>query len=123
MTEQCPCCSELTYDACCEPFHKAEQSAPTAEALMRSRYAAYAKGKIDYIHRTMHPSTRDQFDEESASAWSRQSEWLGLEIVSTVGGTETDAEGTVEFVAKYKKQDEDEEEHHEIAQFKKDKGK
>ena len=38
----CPCCSGKIYEECCAPFHRKEKHAPTAEALMRSRYSAYA---------------------------------------------------------------------------------
>ena len=34
--------------------------------------------------------------------WSKESEWMGLEIVNTDKGTETDDEGIVEFKATYR---------------------
>jgi SEC-C motif-containing protein len=80
------------------------------------------KGKLDYLQRTMHRSTRDKFDEASAGSWSKQSEWLGLEILSTAAGNPEDSVGKVEFVARYKKDDK-EENHHEIAHFKRDQEK
>jgi SEC-C motif-containing protein len=118
----CPCCSGLAYEECCAPYLDGKNIAPTAEALMRSRYSAYATGNIDHIRRTMHRSARSQFDEESARNWSTQSEWLGLEIVSAKGGGPDDTEGSVEFVARYKRVSA-EETHHEIAQFKRENGK
>ena len=39
--DTCPCGSGKPYAACCGPLHAGEKPAPTAEALMRSRYAAY----------------------------------------------------------------------------------
>lgn len=50
----CPCHSGKSYLFCCAPFHKGVP-APTALQLMRSRYAAYALGKADYIIETTHP--------------------------------------------------------------------
>ncbi len=50
----CPCCSGIKYEQCCRPWHEGG-AAPTALALMRSRYAAYALGNIDYILATTHP--------------------------------------------------------------------
>ena len=120
MTE-CPCCSGMESESCCQPYLLGEKKAPTAEALMRSRYTAYATGRIDYIRDTTHPRNRAEFEEESAKKWSSDSEWLGLEIISTEAGEEGDAEGEVEFVATYEQEGE-EVEHHEIAQFKRDKG-
>src|SRR4051812_11236618 len=50
----CPCCSGIKYEQCCRPWHQG-RAAPTALALMRSRYTAYALGNIDYIIATTHP--------------------------------------------------------------------
>ncbi|HVX54620.1 YchJ family protein, partial [Nocardioides sp.] len=54
----CPCGSGLAYDACCGPLHRGARQAGSALELMRSRYAAYALGKADYVFRTWHPRTR-----------------------------------------------------------------
>jgi SEC-C motif-containing protein len=67
---------------------------------MRSRYAAYVRGAIDYLIATHAPSTRSDVDRASVVTWSRQTEWLGLEILDTVRGGEDDDEGIVEFVAR-----------------------
>ena len=48
----CPCKSNLSYDACCKPFHDSTKMPHTAEQLMRSRFSAYALNKIDYIMKT-----------------------------------------------------------------------
>ncbi|HRZ89595.1 MAG TPA: SEC-C metal-binding domain-containing protein, partial [Spirochaetia bacterium] len=45
MTETCPCGSGREYSACCGPVIAGAVPAPTAEALMRSRYTAYVKGE------------------------------------------------------------------------------
>jgi SEC-C motif-containing protein len=41
-TTPCLCGSTLAYSDCCQPFHTGEKIPVTAEALMRSRYTAYA---------------------------------------------------------------------------------
>ena len=45
---RCRCHSGKTERRCCGPLH-AGRPAPTPLALMRSRYAAYAKGLVDYL--------------------------------------------------------------------------
>lgn len=85
--------------ACCAPFH-AGAAAPTALALMRSRYAAYVRGAIDYVIATHDAATRGDVDVAAATAWSRDTAWQGLEIVATERGTETDDTGIVEFIAR-----------------------
>ena len=97
----CPCGSTLADDACCARYHRGE-TAPTAEALMRSRYTAYVRGEIDYLVDTHDPSTRTSLDRDSIATWSRETEWLGLEIVATEYGSATDARGVVEFIARGK---------------------
>ena len=37
----CPCGSGRPYEECCETYIEGRETAPTAEALMRSRYAAH----------------------------------------------------------------------------------
>jgi SEC-C motif-containing protein len=49
----CPCFSGLRYAACCVPLHSGEREASTPEALMRSRYAAFALGLGEYLVRTL----------------------------------------------------------------------
>jgi SEC-C motif domain protein len=115
----CLCGSNKSFDECCEPFIKGTNSAPTAEALMRARYSAYATANIDFIERTIHSNARADFDRESARKWAEQSQWHGLEILNVTGGKEDDAEGIVEFIATYSQKD-DRIEHHEVATFRKE---
>ena len=53
----CPCDSGRPFAACCEPYVSGRTPAPTAEALMRSRYTAYTLQDADYLLRTSHPAT------------------------------------------------------------------
>jgi len=69
---------------------------------MRARYTAYATGQVDFIMSSHDPATVGQVDRASTETWSKSAEWLGLEITSTEGGGAADAEGVVEFVARYK---------------------
>jgi SEC-C motif-containing protein len=89
---------------------------PTAEALMRSRYAAYASGDIDHIAATLAPESRGAFDRAAAKAWATQAEWLGLDIRFVEAGGPGDTKGVVAFVATYR-QDGKTIAHHEVSQF------
>ena len=60
--EVCPCGSSKSYSQCCEPFLTGKVNPATAEALMRSRYTAFAKGEIGYIKTTLAPESRGDFD-------------------------------------------------------------
>ncbi len=51
----CPCGGGPTLEECCGPYLSGESNAPTAEALMRSRYTAVTKGLVDYLIETHHP--------------------------------------------------------------------
>jgi SEC-C motif domain protein len=96
--ETCPCGSGRALDECCGPIVRGEAPAPTAEALMRSRYTAYVLGDLDHIERTQTPGG---WDRESAAAWSSGAQWLGLDIHATEAGGPDDAHGVVEFTARY----------------------
>jgi SEC-C motif-containing protein len=115
----CLCGSDKSFGECCEPFLNGTGNAPTAEALMRARYSAYASANMDFIERTIHSSNRAAFDRESARKWAEESQWQGLEIMNVIDGKEDDAEGTVEFIATYSQKDETVK-HHEIATFRKE---
>ncbi len=116
MTDLCPCGSGRTYEECCSPFHRGETRPATAEALMRARYTAFVRGEIPFLRESCTASARQQFDDEAARRWSRDSEWKGLEIIHTERGAEKDEHGTVEFIARYRTGDKDVE-HHEFAKF------
>jgi SEC-C motif domain protein len=118
----CPCQSGKEYKVCCGPIIAGGQNAPTAEALMRSRYSAYAKGEIDYLTNTLHPDHRNDYDPSSVQQWSNNAEWLSLEIVKTNGGGEVDEQGTVEFIATYREKGITHA-HHELAEFSRLNGK
>jgi len=95
----CPCGSGLELAACCGPI-LAGEPAPTALALMRSRYSAYVRGAIDHVLATHHERTREQVDVEATTRWSKDTIWKGLEILATERGGVDDQEGIVEFVAR-----------------------
>lgn len=95
----CPCGSNLPDAACCARWI-ANGRAPTAQALMRSRYTAYVRGEIAYLVDTHDASTRATVDVPAVEAWSRETLWMGLEILDVVRGGENDDEGIVEFVAR-----------------------
>jgi SEC-C motif-containing protein len=92
----CPCGSGQVYDDCCARFHRASASAPTAEALMRSRYSAFALADPDYLLATWHPSTRPvrlELDPDRS--------WTWLVVLETSAGNVFDSAGKVRFVAHY----------------------
>ncbi len=97
--QNCPCGSGVVDVACCAIFHDGVP-APTALALMRSRYTAFVRGAIDYLIDTHDASTRAGVDRASIAQWSRDTEWKGLEIVTTERGGEDDDDGIVEFIAR-----------------------
>lgn len=93
----CPCGGE-SYAKCCQPFHEGEDSPATAEALMRSRYSAFALKKLDYIRETTDPQAKHLFDWPAQDAWALQSEFTKLEVLSS---SEDGNKGFVEFKAHY----------------------
>ncbi|WP_372470507.1 YchJ family protein [Nonomuraea aurantiaca] len=92
----CPCGLPATYGECCGRLHRGLAAAPTAEALMRSRFSAFSVGDAGYLLRTWHPAARPaRLDLDRGTRWTR------LEILETTGGSVVHTEGTVRFRAHY----------------------
>ena len=82
----CPCCSNLSYDKCCKPFHEGK-ICDSALQLMRSRYSAYALDKAIYIIETTHvdnPSYNKDTQkwEEEIRRFSENTSFEKLEIIN-----------------------------------------
>jgi SEC-C motif domain protein len=95
----CPCGLPARYHLCCGRYHVAgagSAGAPTAEALMRSRYTAYVLGLQAYLLATWHPSTRPARIEPDPPGLR----WLGLQVRRHRMLDDDHAE--VEFVARSK---------------------
>ncbi len=97
----CPCGSGQPLATCCAPYLQGDALAPTAEALMRSRYTAYCQGQVEYLIATHHPRQRQLSDRAALSQSVRQTTWLGLTVLATEQGQPEDPVGIVEFVALY----------------------
>lgn len=97
-TSPCPCGTKLPYGQCCGRWHEGPEhlQAPTAEALMRSRYSAFVLGLHDYLLATWHPGTRPAVLEPAEPGLR----WLGLDVKRHERQDDTHA--TVEFVARSK---------------------
>ncbi|MCZ4243549.1 YchJ family protein [Pedobacter punctiformis] len=93
-TTNCACCSGLSYADCCKPFHQNKAIPASAEALMRSRYCAYALHLIDYLVETTHKSQRHLHAKKAVQNWAVANIWLKLEICEAMGEV-------VEFKAYY----------------------
>jgi len=110
---ECPCGSGKAYHQCCGRYIDANESVPTAETLMRSRYTAYTLANEKYLLKSWHKSTRPltlDLDKDMPT------QWQGLEILNTRAGGEDDATGTVEFVARFSVQNKPGQVH-EISEF------
>lgn len=113
---RCPCGGGEVYGACCGRLHgrfaaDGTLAAPTAEALMRSRYSAFALASSgvlpraeEYLLATWAPETRpaqlalDGPADESGD----DVHWQRLDIESTSGGGPFDDAGTVTFTAHFR---------------------
>ena len=94
----CPCGTGLDYAACCGRWHAGAEflQAPTAEALMRSRYTAFVQDRLDYLRQTWHPDTRPATLEPNPP----DLKWLSLSVLAHAQQDANHA--TVEFVARFR---------------------
>ena len=107
---ECYCGSTKQFEDCCEPIIKDSEKATTAEALMRSRYSAYASHQADYLVATTHISQRKHYPKTEILNWATTNKWLKLEIVKTT-------ENTVEFKAYFSDNALQNHIHHELSTF------
>lgn len=97
----CPCGSALAYAGCCGRLHaehaaRGALTAPSPEALMRSRYVAFVLDLRGYLLASWHASTHPA----ELEAPEPGLKWLGLDVKRSAM---QDADhGTVEFVARSK---------------------
>jgi len=94
----CPCGSGKALNDCCRPYLGGLKTAPTAEALMRSIYAALCEDDKDYILRTWHESTRPAKLQSNADM---KVKWVMLQILHVEGGGPKDDDGTIEYFAHF----------------------
>ena len=98
----CPCGSHKLLAKCCGRYLSRQVAAPTAEALMRSRYSAFCTGNIDYLIATHHTGSKNSAgDREHLAGTLKTTRWLNLLVIETRQGKARDKRGTVEFVAAY----------------------
>ncbi|GAB5560728.1 MAG: YchJ family protein [Synoicihabitans sp.] len=64
---------------CCGPILAGKTTAPTAEALMRSRYTAHAINDFAYLHRTFEETRHTPYEEEE---YGNEIKWTKLVINS-----------------------------------------
>ena len=86
--EPCPCTSGKVYSECCKPLHDGSRQPEQGEELVRSRYAAFALGRVDYLVKTLHedhpdrskPPDRIELALRTASASFK---YMGLTIIES----------------------------------------
>ena len=111
-TALCFCGSAISFQNCCEKYINGTQKAPTALALMKSRYSAYATHQVDYLLDTTHSSQRKYYSKDDILNWATANQWQKLEIIAAT-------ENTVEFKAYFLDENKQNQIHHEFSTFKK----
>lgn len=96
------CGSQRQYANCCGPYLAGEATAPTAEALMRSRYSAFCQGNLDYLIKTHVRATSAADERVDLAKTIKGTRWVNLLVVKTQKGKANDRTGIVEFVAAYR---------------------
>ncbi|HEY4091087.1 MAG TPA: YchJ family metal-binding protein [Luteibacter sp.] len=114
----CPCGTGKAYADCCGRWHAGEP-APTAEALMRSRYSAYVMGLEDYLlaswHASMRPPSLDLANQSPIPTW------LGLTVKRHENPTPDTA--VVEFIARLRYGGGSAKKMHEVSRFVREDGR
>lgn len=111
MENKCFCDTGLLFKDCCELYLEKNQKAPTALALMRSRYSAYATHNADYLLETTYISERKYYSKAEILKWATSNKWQKLEILSF-------SDNTVEFKAYFLNINNKPQTHYEFSTFK-----
>jgi SEC-C motif domain protein len=122
MQNPCFCGSDSPFEQCCKPIIDGTQPAPTAQALMRSRYSAYVIVASQYLIDSTHISQKANYSKAEIEAWAKESHWQKLEIIDCKKGLSDDSVGEVEFKAYYQDSKNILQIHHEKSIFKKENG-
>lgn len=94
--QSCSCGNASIYAHCCGRYLDGLALAPTAVALMRSRYTAYTLLREAYLLATWHPSTRPDALNLNHEPPCK---WRGLSITQQQQATK---HASVTFTARYK---------------------
>lgn len=108
---KCYCDTGLQFENCCGLYLEKKQKAPTALALMRSRYSAYATHNADCLLQTTYVSEREYYSKSEILKWATTNKWQKLEILSFT-------ENTVEFKAYFLDSNNKPQTHYEFSTFK-----
>ena len=111
----CFCGSPIPFQDCCKKYIDGIQKAPSALALMKSRYSAYATHQADYLLNTTPISRQKYFAKEAILHWATANEWQKLEIIAFT-------DNTVESKAYFLDENKQNQIHHEFSTFKQDNG-
>ncbi len=116
--DSCPCGVGRSYSNHCGRLHDIGYAGleTTAEDTMRSRYSAYVVENEPFLLATWHESTRP-----AAIAFSGV-QWHGLSVRESTAGTGLANTGTVEFTARFRR-DDAHLELHEVSSFVRDGGR
>lgn len=112
-SKNCYCGAAKLFESCCDVYIKGTQKAPTALALMKSRYSAYASHQVGYLLATTHSSQRKYYSKDEILHWATTNQWQKLEIISFT-------ENTVEFKAYFLDENKVSQVHYEFSTFKKE---
>lgn len=78
---KCPCCSQLDYEQCCEPFLKGKKKPSTPSELMRSRYTAFNIKDANYLYNTSSDDLKKQLTKEGLLESANAFQFVKLEVI------------------------------------------
>ncbi|POP53656.1 YchJ family protein [Zhongshania marina] len=102
----CHCGSENAFIDCCDRYLSGAESAPTAEALMRSRYSAFCLRNPDYLLATLQKDIRAKETRKALLKSFAGTQWRQLKVIRCQRGLLGDKAGEVEFAAFFTQDDE-----------------
>jgi SEC-C motif-containing protein len=90
----------MPFEECCLPILDG-RPAPTAEALVRSRYTAFPERRLDHVEDTHAPEIRADFNRAEAERLAEECQWKSLRIHMA---EESGDEARIEFIMEVRRQ-------------------
>lgn len=113
--QNCYCGASKPFQLCCGTYHR-QFNAPTALALMKSRYSAFCIANVNYLEKTQRGDANIGFNKDTTKSFAQSVKWLGLQIVRAYADRQHENTAYVEFVARFL-DDDHLDEIHELSKF------
>ena len=97
----CYCGSNVSYNSCCQPYHKGQRLPESCEQLMRSRYSAFCSQELNYIQNSCVADLQTEQSPEQLRDFVNHVHFVALQVLPLPRLAQAVDEGYVHFQVWY----------------------